>query len=121
MKSKFLKIISSLLISAFICTTLLAADYSSMTMKELIAIRGTLINATEEERQDFRDEWQKRLLTMTPEERQRYAGSPLGLSRGNGLGDNQSRILNRRNSGAGSGYGRNQRQNRGNGNGYGRK
>jgi len=53
-----------------------AEDYSQYTTEELAGMRGTLQDASEEERDDFRAEWQKRVQDMTPEERQKYVGRP---------------------------------------------
>ena len=46
-----------------------------MSTEELSKIRRTLQSATEQERQNFRQEWQNRVGEMTPEERQQYMGS----------------------------------------------
>jgi len=53
-----------------------AEDYSQYTTEELANMRGTLQDASQEERDAFRAEWQKRLQDMTPEERQEYTGRP---------------------------------------------
>lgn len=53
-----------------------ATDYSTMTTEELAARRGTMQNATEEERNAFRNEWRERIRNMNPEERQQYMGPP---------------------------------------------
>ncbi len=42
-------------------TAAIAADYSSYTTEELSAMRGTLRNASAEERNAFRQEWQSRM------------------------------------------------------------
>ncbi len=54
----------------------LAADYSAMSNQELSALRGTMRTATEQEREAFRQEWQKRIQAMTPEEAESYRGRP---------------------------------------------
>lgn len=74
-----------------------AADYASMTTQELAALRGTLYNATAEERAAFRTEWRKRVAEMTQEERQTYSMS--------GPADGTGRQLGNRGSGGGSGNG----------------
>lgn len=51
-------------------------DFSSLSTEELAAKRGTMMNATEEDRKAFRNEWQKRMREFTPEERARYQGRP---------------------------------------------
>ncbi len=65
---------------------LLAADYSTMSTSELASIRGTLYNATVEDRNEFRNEWQSRLVSMSLEERQEYMRGPgkKSFRRGNG-------------------------------------
>ena len=52
----------------------LATDFSSMTTEELAKMRGTMCAKSQEERDAFRQEWQKRMAQMTPEERKQYAG-----------------------------------------------
>lgn len=66
-----------------------ATDYSTMTTEELSKIRGTLQAATEQERQDFRQEWQNRVGEMTSEERQQYMGSGNKKGQGKGSGYGQ--------------------------------
>jgi len=77
-------------------------DYSSMTTEELSQIRGTLRDASQEERDAFRAEWQKRMLEMTQEERQNYIGPPAnapmdgaglhqGMGQGGGMGMGRGR------------------------------
>jgi hypothetical protein len=99
--------------SILVAPLAMATDYSTMTTAELSEIRGTLYNATEEERMAFRQEWQSRLNEMTPAERQQYAGPPanaprLGSQDGTGLG-----------GGIGSGKGGGNNGSGGNGNGNG--
>ncbi len=53
-----------------------ARDFSKYTTEELASMRGTLGDASSEEREAFRAEWQRRLENMTPEERQQYTGRP---------------------------------------------
>jgi len=53
-----------------------AEDYSQYATEELANMRGTLQDASEEERDAFRTEWQKRVQDMTSEERQKYVGRP---------------------------------------------
>jgi hypothetical protein len=53
-----------------------AVDYSEYTTEELANMRGTLQDASPEERDAFRAEWQERLQDMAPEERQKYSGRP---------------------------------------------
>ncbi|MEF3169238.1 MAG: hypothetical protein K6360_07945 [Deltaproteobacteria bacterium] len=56
----------------------MAADYSGYSNEELAAMRGTMQNATEEERNAFRCEWQNRMQDMTPEEMAQYTGKGQG-------------------------------------------
>ncbi len=90
-----------------------AADYSSYSTDELAAMRGTLQNATVEERNAFRAEWQKRMQQMSPEERTQYMGPPKNAPRsGYGAGNGQGKGYGK---GSGKGYG----MGAGAGNGYG--
>lgn len=67
-------------------TPALSADYTTMTTEELSNLRGTLYNATEAERNSFRNEWQKRINQMTPEELSQYTGPSKGAGKGKGKG-----------------------------------
>ena len=83
------KITTSLLaaLALFIMSSpALSADYTTMTTEELSNVRGTLYNAPEAERNAFRNEWQKRINQMTPEERTQYMGSGKGKGKGKGYG-----------------------------------
>ncbi|MGD2062126.1 MAG: hypothetical protein PVF51_00945 [Nitrospirota bacterium] len=53
-----------------------AADYSSYSTDELMALRGTLRDAPAEEREQFRTEVQKRIQEMSPEELAAYGFGP---------------------------------------------
>ncbi len=53
-----------------------ATDYSAMTNEELAAKRGSMQQATVEERNAFQNEWQNRVQKMSPEERQKAMGQP---------------------------------------------
>ena len=70
----------SILLSAILFMTVTpawaATDYSSMSNEELSAKRGTMREASDEERNAFRSEWQQRTQSMTTEERQQYTGQP---------------------------------------------
>jgi hypothetical protein len=83
-----------------------ATDYSSMSNEDLSAMRATMRNASEEERNAFRTEWQQRTRSMTTEERQQYSGRPAnapmdgsgyqqGRGRGNGGGGGGGRRMGR--------------------------
>ena len=76
-----------------------STDYSTMTTEELSNVRGTLYNATEAERNTFRNEWQKRINQMTPEEQAQYMGAGKGKGKGYGSGKGQE-------SGMGGGQGK---------------
>ena len=83
--------------------TVMAADYSKYSTEELAAMRGTMANASQEEREAFRNEWQKRMQEMSQEERSAYSrggGSGSGSCSGSGQGYGQGR---------GRGYGRGRR------------
>lgn len=92
-----MKILMSILAGSILATGLWAADFSSMTMEELTALRGKV---PVEERDAFRAEMQKRMQSMTPEERQKYmpagrtgpmdgTGSRYGKGSGGGMGQGQ--------------------------------
>ncbi len=69
-----------------------AKDFSSYSTEELNNMRGTLWDASAEERDEFRQEWQGRISEMTPEERQQYMGGPkLGNTRNQGYGTQKDR------------------------------
>jgi len=75
------KTLYALILAAMVATPAWAVtDYSSMTTEELSQIRGTLRNATQEERDAFRSVWQQRVRNMSTEEMQRYIG-PSSASR----------------------------------------
>jgi|GEM_PF-1165985 len=87
----------------------MAADYSQMSTEELAAMRGTMQNATVEERNAFRNEWQKRIRTMSPEERSRYMGPPGARNKsgyGSGGGYGHGGMGGGGGYGSGGGYGR---------------
>jgi len=66
-------------------------DYGSMTTAELGSVRGTLRDASVDEREAFRSEWQTRMSSMTREERREYTGRPENALRdGSGLKAGQS-------------------------------
>jgi hypothetical protein len=66
----------------FTASALFAADYSTMSTEELASMRGKMQSATVQERSAFQNEWQKRIQTMTPEDRQKYLGKPQGAGQG---------------------------------------
>jgi len=86
-------------------TPLFASDYSSMSIDELANIRGTLYNATIEERNEFRSEWQKQIQSMTFEERQQYMGRPSNASFAKGQGKMEYGRMNKMGNGNSKGYG----------------
>ena len=67
--------LAALLIS-LTASPLMAADYSTMSTAEMAAMRGTMQQATQEERSAFQQEWQHRIRQMSPAEQQQYAGQP---------------------------------------------
>ncbi|NTU94202.1 MAG: hypothetical protein HGB29_06570 [Chlorobiaceae bacterium] len=50
-----------------------APDYGNMKTEELAALRGKLQNEPSETREAFQKEWQKRVESMSPEEKKKYA------------------------------------------------
>ena len=63
---------------SLVAMSLMAADYSQMTMEELNSLRGTI---AVEERDAFKAEMQSRMQAMTPQERAQYR-----TDRGQGMG-----------------------------------
>ncbi len=108
---KLAKMFMALVLLAALCPPAWAAtDYSSMTTEELSKLRGTMRNASQEERNAFREEWQKRMHEMTQEERDRYLGRPApASSEGTGMGQGRGRGQ----GGGGQGMGRGMGQGRG--------
>jgi len=77
-----------LIMMSLLAMSLMAADYSQMTMDELNSLRGTVV---EEDREVFRAEMQSRMAQMTPEElntfrEDRMAAGGAGARDGSGAG-----------------------------------
>ena len=105
MKKQMNKVSLALLGALMLVTPVLAADYSSMTTEELAALRGTQRNATVQEQEAFKQEWQGRVQQMSPEERQQFAGKPANAAQdGSGAKYRQG---TRSGSGSGGGKGGN--------------
>jgi len=113
-RKKFCIVAGALFVLFISGSAFAVTDYSAMTTEELSALRGTLYNATQEERNAFRTEWQKRVQQMTQEEREKYLssgpGNGAGRRDGTGLGNG---------SGSGKGGGQGNGQGNGGGNGAG--
>ncbi len=60
----------------------LATDFSKMSTDELANLRGTICSQSPDECNQFRQEWHKRMASMTPEERAKYMASCPGCNRG---------------------------------------
>lgn len=80
-------IVSSALFLLLLPAMGLSAEYQSMSTKDLSELRGTMYNASQEERDAFRTEWRKRMDQMTPEEKEQYLGAGGGRGKGNRTGD----------------------------------
>ena len=63
-----------LLLGCVCCTVAWAMDFSRMTNQELADLQGAIQNASSDEQNTFRQEWEKRLAGMSPEEKKLYAG-----------------------------------------------
>ena len=118
MKIKSVKLSCLVLGLSLIATPGWSFDYSSYSTEQLANMRGTLRNASQEERNAFRSEWQKRMLSMSASERQQYMGRPAnapayGAGYGKGRGRGQGIC-------SGTGTGQGQAQGRGYGGGGGR-
>jgi hypothetical protein len=81
-------------------------DYSSMTTEELSQLRGTLRDATQEERDAFRAVWQERVRNMSTEEMQRYIGPSASRAAAANTGVRQGMGGQGRGMRAGGGQGR---------------
>jgi len=107
MKKTTMLRISTILAGSLLSATLAWAvtDYSSMTNEELAAKRGSLQQATTEERNAFQNEWQSRVQKMSPEEKQKVMGQPENAPRdGSGQKNGQGKSMGS-GSGAGGGMG----------------
>lgn len=94
MRMKSLSVIGLVLVLMIGITPAWGVDFSTYTNEELASMRGTMRNATSEERTAFRGEWQERLQAMTPEERQQYSGRPANAP-ADGSGSGQGRGMGR--------------------------
>lgn len=79
-----------IMIIALLASATWAADFSNMSTDEMINMRGTVPAA---DRPAFREEMQKRMQSMSPEERQKYKGmrgqgQGMGQEKGMGMGQN---------------------------------
>ncbi|MEN8199481.1 MAG: DUF1104 domain-containing protein [Thermodesulfobacteriota bacterium] len=101
MTKQIKKITLALIGVGMLATPVLAADYSSMSIEELSQIRGTLQNATEQERANFRQEWQGRLTEMSAEDRAKYMGSANKPGKGNAQGKGKGKGKKSGNGGQG--------------------
>lgn len=120
MRKVYRPLFTGIAVSAIIVGTACGADYSSMSTDELSQIRGTLQDASQEERDAFRSEWAKRLDSMSPSERAEYAAS--GPGKGYGLKDGSGSGGGGVRDGSGSGNGpQGGKGNGGHGNGGGGK
>ena len=81
-----------------------ATDYSAMTNDELAAKRGSMKQATVEERNAFQNEWQSRVQKMSPEEKQKAMGQPANAPR-DGSGQKNGQGRGNGSGGSGSGMG----------------
>lgn len=90
-----LKPVLTTLVVLTLLTVAQAADYESMSTRELSQLRGTMYNKSDEERDAFRSVWQQRINRMSEEEKAKYLGSGSGRGQGNrsgtGLGDGTGR------------------------------
>jgi len=84
-----------LLIMALLATAAWSVDYSQMSTQELMQLRGTL---SPSERPAFKTEMQKRMQTMSPQEKQQMMegrGMGKGMGQGRGMGQGQKGMQNR--------------------------
>jgi len=111
MKNNTMLRISTILAGSLLCATMAwaATDYSAMTNEELAAKRGSLQQATMEERNAFQNEWQNRVQKMSPEEKQKFMSKGEN-AQGQGMRSekqerNQDRMQQRQEQGSGMGSG----------------
>lgn len=116
---------SAMIVSGLVVFLMLAsvpvwgADYGNHTNEEMAAMRGTMRNASSEERAAFSAEWQKRVQSMSVEDRQKYSSRPeKAAADGSGYRTNATRggsgadeqMGNAAGSGSGSGKGNRMRK-----------
>ncbi|MEO5356428.1 MAG: DUF1104 domain-containing protein [Nitrospirae bacterium YQR-1] len=63
-----------------------ATDFSTYTTDELLGLRGTMWNATVDDRIAFHTELSKRVAEMTTDQKKSFAGRPALAGRGMGRG-----------------------------------
>ncbi len=74
-----------MMLAALACAAY-ATDFSQMSTEQLMKMRGNVPLA---ERSAFQQEMQKRMQTMSPQERQAYMQSNNGMMRGGGMAQNR--------------------------------
>ena len=80
---------------ALLATAAWSVDYSQMSTQELMQLRGTLSSS---ERPAFKAEMQKRMQTMSPQEKQQMMqgrGMGKSMGQGRGMGQGQKGMQNR--------------------------
>jgi hypothetical protein len=75
-------------------------DYRSMSTEDLTRLRGTLQNASQEEREAFRTAWREKLQQMAPEDQQKRMGPPANRPANDGT------LRQGEGQGMGKGYGK---------------
>lgn len=82
-----------LMIMALLASGAWAADFSQMTTEQMMNMRG---NVAVDDRPAFQQEMQKRMQSMSPQERQKYMQKNKGMGQGKGRGQNmgQRRRMN---------------------------
>jgi len=79
---------------ALFASGIFAADFSQMSIDEIMSMRG---NVPVADRPAFQEEMQKRMQSMTPQERQKYKGmrgQGQGMGQGKGMGMRQNCMKN---------------------------
>lgn len=105
MKTKRIKFAAIILGLTLLSASAWASDYSTYTTEELHGMRGSMRENSEEERNAFRYEWQKRMREMPVEERGKYVGPPEDAPRdGSGQGKQMNKSQGE-NQGSGKAYG----------------
>ncbi len=103
MKLTIVKKVTSIILASTLSFSLLAADYdySTQTNEQLNTLRGTLRDASPEQQNAFRTEWQVRKAAMNSEDRAKYSGRPA-----NAKMDGTGKQMRNRNGSGGQGQGR---------------
>ena len=121
MRLKTMSIIGLVFTLAVVIIPAWGADFGTYTNEELASMRGTMKDASPEDRAALRKEWQNRQQSMTVEERQKHIGRPENApadgSRYRTNAPEGGYGMNQQTDNAGSGHGKRYRKRQGGGKG----